>query len=145
MSSRSPQRHRALRGLLLLGLAGATACTHWHTEQVAPLTLIDSVAPAKVRLTLRDTATNAGQSLQDPLHPPRVQAAQPVRVVLEAPRIQGDSIAGLGSAKHPISVALRDVTKVERRTFSWGHTAALLLTPPALYLGLGCLYACGDW
>jgi hypothetical protein len=144
MSSRSPRRRHALRGLLLLGLAGATACTHWHTEHVAPATLIDSVAPTRVRLTLRDTATSVAQPVQDPLQAPRVGAGQPMRVVLEAPRIQSDSIAGLGSARRPISVALQDVTKVERRTVSWGHTVALLLTPPALLFGLACLYGCGD-
>jgi len=88
------------------------ACTAWHVEQgVTPQQLIADRHPGAVRVTLPDRS----------------------QIVLDQPRITGDSVAGIVAGRDS-SVAASNVTQVAIRQISGGRTLGLVL-------GLGLLAA----
>jgi len=103
--------------LLLCYLA---ACTSWHVEkEVNPLQLISTKHPRVVRLTRADGS----------------------RMVLDQPRIAGDSLAGVHNAVLS-SVAVSDVTQVATPRFSAGKTIGLFLGLSVVAVGtavIACL------
>jgi hypothetical protein len=105
-----------LLAILLLALAG---CTDWRVQQVEPARFIRETQPREVRLGQR-----AGGTLQ-----------------LRHPGAVGAAIWGLrGSDTVRISAAA--VTTIAVKRTDWVETVILILTPPALLFGLGCLAAC---
>ena len=103
-------RRRAIALALLLWYI--PACTTWQVARgITPQQLIADKHPAKVRLSL------AGNS----------------QVVLEEPRVAGDSLAGFVNGKDS-SVVASDVTQLAIRKVSGGRTMGLVV-------GLGLLAA----
>ncbi len=95
--------HRRAIALALL-LWYIPACTTWQVARgVTPQQLIADKHPAKVRLSL------AGNS----------------EVVLEEPRVAGDSLAGFVNGRDS-SVVASDVTQLAIRKVSGGRTAGLV-------------------
>ena len=81
------------------------ACTAWHVEQgVTPQQLIADRHPGAVRVTLPDRS----------------------QIVLDQPRITGDSVAGIVDGRDS-SVAASNVTQVAVRKVSSGRTAGLVV------------------
>jgi len=96
-------RRRAIALALLLWYI--PACTTWQVARgITPQQLIADKHPAKVRLSL------AGNS----------------QVVLEEPRVAGDSLAGFVNGKDS-SVVASDVTQLAIRKVSNGRTVGLVV------------------
>jgi len=103
-------RRRVIALALLLWYV--PACTTWQVARgVTPQQLIADKHPAKVRLSLGSNS----------------------EVVLEEPRVAGDSLAGIVNGKDS-SVVASDVTQLAIRKVSGGRTTGLVV-------GLGLLAA----
>jgi hypothetical protein len=108
---------RCIAPLLLVTLQG-TACQAWHTEDVAPQTVLATHQPTQLRVT----RTNGQQ------------------FVLQHPVIRGDTLEGvwqLGGygTSTPMRVALTDVRQVATRGFSSDRTAVLVIVLGAVVGG----------
>jgi hypothetical protein len=104
---RRPGAPRRALALLLGSLTITGACTSWHASEVAPQTVLARERPAAVRVTAHDDH----------------------RQVLRGPRIAADTLRGLRGwrGKDSVTVALRDVTRVEVQRVSAAKTAALVV------------------
>lgn len=98
--SRVPRRSA---GLLLIAL-GASACSGWQVQPVAPADVLQAPKPpSAVRLRLHDDS----------------------RLVLEAPRLEHDTVWGMrAGARAP--VPLGDISELSVRRFSPGKTLGLV-------------------
>jgi hypothetical protein len=106
--------------LLAILISTMTGCTDWRVQNVEPARFIRETRLREVRLGQR-----AGGALR-----------------LRHPGAVGSAIWGIrGSDTVRISAA--DVTTIAVKRTDWVETAVLILTPPALLFGLGCLAACG--
>lgn len=117
-------RRRCAAILLLMNLSG-TACQGWHTQRVAP----ESVLVARQPATLRVTRTDGS------------------RVVIENPVLRGDTLSGTQAARggqQDVRIPLTDVRQVATRGFSPGRTVGLGLGVAAgLFAALVAAYVIG--
>jgi len=100
-----PNRRRRAATVLVVILYG-TACQAWHTERGAPVSLLATRQPAKLRVTL----TNGSQ------------------IVLEHPVLRADTLSGTGhgpNGQQDVRIPLTDVRQVATRGFSAGRTLGL--------------------
>lgn len=83
----------------------STACYEWHTESMAPASVLATRQPAMLRVIRTDGS----------------------QVVLQRPRLQGDTLVGIGypEVEHEVRVALSDVKQVATGNFSMGRTLGL--------------------
>jgi len=122
--SRSLRRRRA--GTLLLMTLSGTACQAWHTERVAPQTVLATRQPAKLRVTRTDGS----------------------QIVLQHPVLRGDTLVGTRPGRQEVRVAYTEAEQVGRevripltevrqtatRGFSVGRTVGLLVGVAAAVL-----------
>ncbi len=104
---------RRLAATLLVTVLCGTACQTWHTQRVAPESLLATRQPTKVRVTLTDGS----------------------QLVLEHPVLRGDTLieprytlSGAGprhSGEHDVRIPLADVRELATRGFSAGRTVGL--------------------
>src|SRR2546428_13448742 len=96
-------RHRVAVVLLMTMLCGL-ACQAWHTEPIAPESLLGARQPTTLRIT-------------------RIDGTQ---IALEDPVLRGDTLSGVSSRqKDEVRIPLPDVRQLATRTFSAGRTMAL--------------------
>ena len=91
----------------------AANCDSWRTAEVEPRAVIESEHPHYVRVTTHDST----------------------RYVLRGPRIVADTLFGRGD-DGSVSVALRDVTRLDVLRFSPAKTAVLVLVVGGVLVGL---------
>ncbi len=122
--------------LVLIPLV-VTACHTWRVAEMEPKALVETKAPAVIRLTTVDNG----------------------RVEITKPRVVGDSIVG-GDASGPyqyryrdavdqsegqaFGVALADVTRVETRHVNVGATVAVILLTGAVVAALAAYLYCSS-
>ena len=119
MQSYFTLRRLTCRLLLPAFLAG---CSSWHVQEVSPQQLITEDQPGKIRVTLTDGS----------------------QIVLEQPRVSGDTLIGcevqsrqrcpsdpgaLLRSGQQVSIALSDVRDVAIQRADFGKTAALIVIP----------------
>ncbi len=120
--------------LLPAFLAG---CSSWYVQEVGPQQLITEDQPGKIRVTLTDGS----------------------QVVLEQPRVSGDTLMGRIASKgvtpsgemfvsEQMSIPLSDVADVAIQKTDAGKTTALILgtvvVVGAAVVGVGYLIVCGS-
>jgi hypothetical protein len=104
-----PSSHRLRRSCavtLLLVSLGNASCQAWHTEHIAPDSLVTTRQPTQLRVTRTDGS----------------------QTILENPVMQGDTLAGtaLDQSNAPrVGIPLTDIGQVATRRFSAGRTIAL--------------------
>lgn len=109
-ASSSCLRHPSARAVLILYLS-LSACTSWRPNQVTPQAALQTQHPPKsLRVTFTDSST----------------------VVIDKPRLQGDTIVGLDATKTEVRVPLDSVLLTETRQ---GDSGKSLLAA----LGLGAV------
>ena len=110
-----PNRRCRATTLLVIILYG-TACQAWHTERVAPVSLLATRQPAKLRVTRADGS----------------------QIVLEHPVVRADTLSGTGpgpNGPQDVRVPLTDVRAVATRGFSEGRTVGLVVGVAAVVGG----------
>ncbi len=118
-------RLRCLTCCLLLP-AFLAGCSSWYVQEVSPQQLITEDQPEKIRVTLTDGS----------------------QMVLEQPRVSGDTLMGCqlfevqGQQRCPIvSIALSDVTDVAIEKINPVKVSVVVLVVSAFYFGLRALYS----
>ena len=95
-------------GTLLLMTLYGTACQAWHTERIAPESLLAAREPAELRITTTDGS----------------------QIVVGQPVLRGDTLVGTRhhqDQQQEVRVPLTDVRAVATRGFSAGRTLGLTL------------------
>jgi len=102
-SSHRQFRRCCAASLLLVSLAN-TGCEVWHTERVAPESVLIRRKPHFLRVTRSDGS----------------------RSVFEAPVLRADSLSALVADK-PVAIPLNDIQRVETLHFSAGRSIGLVV------------------
>lgn len=106
MYPRNSDIRRSCAAILLFMNLFGTACQAWHTQRVAPESVLAARQPAKLRVTRTDGS----------------------RVVIENPLLRGDTLSGTQAARggqQDVRIPLTDVRQVATRGFSPGRTVGL--------------------
>ena len=98
------------------------ACLTWQPQEVSPEQALGDGQPDKVRLTLIDGN----------------------RIVMEEPRILGDSLTGVYSGRQ-VTIPLSAVTEVELRGNISGEEAIAAVFVTAAFLGLVAVVVIPQW
>ena len=96
----------------------AAACTSWQPAPTSPRPFIEETHPDRVRVTQRD-----GEQL-----------------ILQSPRISGDSIVGTADGITSAGVGLAEVQELAVRQRDWQQTALLTVVGGALVAA--AVFAC---
>jgi len=126
MSPRNSAVRRRRAATLLLMILPGTACHAWHTERVAPESVLVTRRPAKLRVTRTDAS----------------------QVVIVNPVLRGDTLSGTGpprGERQDVRIPLTDVRQVATRRFSIGRTVGLGVGVAAgLFAGVAIICSRGN-
>ena len=106
---------RAGAAMLLVVSLGNTSCYAWHTEQIAPESLLATRQPTQLRVTRTDSS----------------------QTILENPVMRADTLVGAPGQSNAgeVRIPLTDVRQVATRRFSAGRTLGLTLGLAAVTVG----------